>query len=283
MAKRYPAEQRERATRMALDRLGEYRSAWATAQALGPELGVGAETLRKWIVQAQVDAGDRRGRHERGTGGDLQAQGRGPRASGGPRNRESGLGFLREGARPSPPLICGFLDTQRAAGHGVESICQLLRQQGLAVASRTYRAWKSRPPAARSITDAQLIDRLPTVRTGGPGGRPAPEILYGRRKMTDWRNRQLRAEGHRPVSQHTVERLMRELGMNGLVRGRTVRTTVPAGTGAHSGRSFSRSSVLTYSAVARCPGQSSQTDLGHPRFVATARPLGIDHLARHAP
>jgi len=61
MAKRYPAEQRERATRMAVDRLGEYGSAWAAAQALGPKLGVGAETLRKWIVQAQVDAGDRQG------------------------------------------------------------------------------------------------------------------------------------------------------------------------------------------------------------------------------
>lgn len=61
MAKRYPTEQRERATRMALDRLGEYPSAWAAAQALGPKLGVGAETLRKWIVQAQVDAGQRQG------------------------------------------------------------------------------------------------------------------------------------------------------------------------------------------------------------------------------
>lgn len=61
MPKRYPSDQRERATRMALDRLGEYRSVWAAAQALGPKLGVGAETLRKWIVQAQVDAGDRSG------------------------------------------------------------------------------------------------------------------------------------------------------------------------------------------------------------------------------
>jgi transposase len=61
MAKRYPTEQRVRATRMAVDRLGEYPSAWAAAQALGPKLGVGAETLRKWIVQAQVDAGERSG------------------------------------------------------------------------------------------------------------------------------------------------------------------------------------------------------------------------------
>jgi transposase len=50
-----------RATRMALDRLGEYGSAWAAAQALGPKLGIGAETLRKWILQAQVDAGERSG------------------------------------------------------------------------------------------------------------------------------------------------------------------------------------------------------------------------------
>jgi transposase len=57
MPKRYPSDQRGRATRMALDRLEEYGSAWAVAQALGPKLGVGAETLRKWVLQAQTDAG----------------------------------------------------------------------------------------------------------------------------------------------------------------------------------------------------------------------------------
>ena len=61
MPRRYPAEQRERVTRLALGRLGEYPSAWAAAQALGPKLGVGTETLRKWILQAQVDAGQRSG------------------------------------------------------------------------------------------------------------------------------------------------------------------------------------------------------------------------------
>jgi len=61
MPNRYPAEQRERATRMALERLDKYGSAWAVARALGPKLGVGAETLRKWVLQAQVDTGQRSG------------------------------------------------------------------------------------------------------------------------------------------------------------------------------------------------------------------------------
>ncbi len=60
-AKRYPTEQRVRATRMAVDRLDEYGSAWGVAQALGPKLGVGPETLRKWVLQAQVDSGARPG------------------------------------------------------------------------------------------------------------------------------------------------------------------------------------------------------------------------------
>ena len=61
MPKRYPAEQRDRATRMLLDRLDEYPSAWAAAQALGPKLGVGPESLRKWVLQAQIDQGQRSG------------------------------------------------------------------------------------------------------------------------------------------------------------------------------------------------------------------------------
>jgi putative transposase len=81
------------------------------------------------------------------------------------------------------------------------------------------------------VTDAEIVDRLRALRTGGPGGRPAPEVLYGRRKMTDWLNRALAADGAAPVSKHSVDRLMRQLGMRGLVRGRGVRTTVPAGDG----------------------------------------------------
>lgn len=61
MPKKYPSEQRERATRMVLERIDDYPSVWAATQALGPKLGIGAETLRTWVVQAQVDQGQRQG------------------------------------------------------------------------------------------------------------------------------------------------------------------------------------------------------------------------------
>ena len=116
----------------------------------------------------------------------------------------------------------------RADGHGVEPICEVLRQQGLAVAPRSYRAWKTLPACARYRSDAAVLDKLRHVRVGGPKGRPLPEVLYGRRKMTAW----LARNGFPGISKHTVDRLMRDEGMNGLVRGRHTRTTIPAKTGA---------------------------------------------------
>ena len=112
-------------------------------------------------------------------------------------------------------------------GHGVESICAALREQGLTVAPRSYRAWRTLPACERARSDAAVLDKLRQVRTGGPHGRPLPEVLYGRRKMTAC----LARNGFPDVSKHTVDRLMRSEGMNGLVRGRPARTTIPAKTG----------------------------------------------------
>ncbi len=116
----------------------------------------------------------------------------------------------------------------RAEGHGVESTCQALREQGMTVAPRSYRAWEQRPPSARTVSDAAVLDKLRDVRVGGTHGRALPESVYGRRKMTPSLDR----NGCPEVSKHTVDRLMRDEGMNGLVRGRGTRTTVPARTGA---------------------------------------------------
>jgi len=123
-------------------------------------------------------------------------------------------GFLRWRTRPPTPLIVGFIDEQRAKGRAVESVCEVLREQDVQVAARTYRAWKRAQPSRRDLADAVIIDALlATVDT--------PEGMYGRRKMTAY----LRRQGH-DVSQRRVDRLMGDLGMNGRVRGRDVRTTI---------------------------------------------------------
>ena len=103
----------------------------------------------------------------------------------------------------------------RARGFRVESVFRVLREQGVQVAPRTYRNWKTAAPSARTVAEARLTDALwATVGT--------PEGMYGRRKMTAY----LRRRGHR-VARCTVDRLMRDEGLSGVVRGRRHRTTIP--------------------------------------------------------
>jgi len=58
----YPRELRERAVRMVAESKDEHPSEFAAIEAVARKLGIGsAETLRKWIRRAQVDAGQRPG------------------------------------------------------------------------------------------------------------------------------------------------------------------------------------------------------------------------------
>jgi transposase len=56
---RYPVEVRERAMRMVAEHRELYPSEWAAITSVSEKLGMKAETLRKWIRQAEVDEGSR--------------------------------------------------------------------------------------------------------------------------------------------------------------------------------------------------------------------------------
>jgi transposase len=61
-AANYPPELRERAVRMVAGVRPDYPSDWPAICAVASRLGIGsAETLRKWVRQAEVDAGTRPG------------------------------------------------------------------------------------------------------------------------------------------------------------------------------------------------------------------------------
>lgn len=59
--KKIDAKLKERCVRLVLDHLSEYPSLTAAAGAVGRQEGVGKESVRRWVVQAQIDGGQRLG------------------------------------------------------------------------------------------------------------------------------------------------------------------------------------------------------------------------------
>ncbi len=58
---RFSQEVRERAVRMVFEHRGEYASEWEAMEPIASKIGCTAETLRKWVRQAEVDSGRRGG------------------------------------------------------------------------------------------------------------------------------------------------------------------------------------------------------------------------------
>jgi putative transposase len=116
-------------------------------------------------------------------------------------------------------MMVAFIDRHRAA-LGVESICRTLQ---FAPSAYYERKRQSASPESRSLR-RKMDEALRTAirRVWEDNFR-----VYGTRKV--WR--QLRREGF-DVARCTIERLMREMGLQGVIRGKRKRTTIAADTDA---------------------------------------------------
>ena len=61
MASRYDENTKARAVRLVREHGGDYDTEWAAMKAISARLGMSAETLRKWVRQAEVDSGEAAG------------------------------------------------------------------------------------------------------------------------------------------------------------------------------------------------------------------------------
>ncbi|WP_426623752.1 IS3 family transposase [Leifsonia sp. McL0607] len=243
MPKKIDPEVRERAVRLVLEHRAEYPSTAKAIAAVARQECVGSESLRRWVLQAEIDAGGRDGQtsEEHAEIRRLKAENK--------RLREdvailkAAANFLRGGTRPPQPLMMVFIDQMRAEGHAVESIIRVLREQGVQIAARTYRAWRRGRVSARTITDAMVEGavrdaawRIEVLPDGTTRRWMSPEGLYGRKKMTAL----IRRTAISDASRGAVDRAMRVLGLSGITRAKAIRTTIQAKDGVRAGDLLNR-------------------------------------------
>ncbi|MFJ5123007.1 IS3 family transposase [Kitasatospora sp. NPDC088548] len=201
--RKYPDELRERAVR-------EVRSTGRPVAHVARDLGIHQEALRSWVCQAEVDAGERDDRLttvERDELKELRREVAELRRAN--EILKAASVFFCPGDRPSPDEAEQVIDHLRD-GFGVDPVCRVLE-----LSPSTYFARKQRPKSARRLRGEELIPLVTAVWE--ESGR-----TYGARRIT---RAPFRA-GHQ-VARCTVERLMRELGIEGVIRGQRRRTTVP--------------------------------------------------------
>ncbi|CAJ1586095.1 MULTISPECIES: IS3 family transposase [Mycobacteriaceae] len=210
--RRYSAEEKAAAVRMVRTLRAELGTEQGTVQRVARQLGYGVESVRTWVRQVDIDEGLAPGvtTSESKKVKELEQEIRELKRANEILKRAAK--FLRGGARPPTQEIVDFIDDNRGE-FGVEPICTVLRSAGLQVALSTYYDAKARVPSARALRDAVLGPALCQLWKDN-------YCVYGARKL--WKT--ARRDGH-DVGRDQVARLMRAAGIEGVRRGKRVRTT----------------------------------------------------------
>ncbi|MDH2406872.1 IS3 family transposase [Bradyrhizobium sp. SSUT18] len=210
---KFSPEVRTRAVRMVLDHASEHPSRWAAVTSIAAKIGCTPQTLHDWVKKAEVDSGQRAG-VPTDTAEKLKALERENRELRQANEilRKASAYFAMAESSTAVQAMIAFIDDHRGA-HGVEPICKVLP-----IAPSTYHAHvaKRRDPAKRSARRQDAALKVEVRRVFDQNF-----SVYGARKV--WR--QLKREGF-DVARCTVSRLMRDMGLQGVIRGKSAKTTI---------------------------------------------------------
>ncbi|MFO1227260.1 MAG: IS3 family transposase [Roseateles sp.] len=212
---KFSPEVRERAVRMVQEHRHEHPSQWAAIESISSKIGCVPQTLHAWVRQHEIDDGQREGVStlEVQRIKELEREVRELRKANEILKLASAF-FAPGGARPPHQVLKAFVDQHRQQ-FGVESICRAMQIAPSAYWRHAARWHNPALCSRRAQRDASLVPLVQRVWQ-------ANFQVYGADKV--WR--QLNREGV-AVARCTVERLMRQEGLQGVRRGKALRTTVP--------------------------------------------------------